>query len=753
MNNYETLDLNQIKELVLEYCAIDDSKTFILNEDVSFNPLIIRRNINETKEALNLLKNNFYLSFDGVVNLNDLFLKAKKNIILNPQEFSKILSFHNHCQRIKNGINKLEGDYFIKDYNDSIMVYDDLAINIEKAIDLNGNIKEDASKNLKDIINRINTNENKITSLSISFIKSNSQYLQENNTFFRDNRTTFLLKNTFKNKFNGYQYGQSSSGLAAYVEPEQFVELNNLRNTLNQEKEEEIKRILRELTYLLSKYSDSYLNNFESLMKLDIIFAKAKFGFYKNGIVGEINEDNSLYLKDIIHPLIDEKVAISNTYELNNDYLGIVISGTNTGGKTVGLKIMGLSCLMTYLGIPILALKASIPLFDNIFVDVDNNQSINNALSTFSAHITNINNILNNATNKSFVLIDELISGTDPKEAQAISLAIIDEILDIKCKFVITTHYDDIKQFAYNNPNILLSSVGFDLENLKPTYKYIEDSIGVSNAIKIADRYFDNQKIINKAYDYLNINKTKEDELIEKLNKEIDNNLKLQEGLNNEINNNKKLNDELNNRINDFENQKELLLKEYKESLDKKLKEIKKKAYKKLDKIKDNKIVSKKLINEIEELNEKEVKEKTIFKINDHVKIGESNQAGIVVDINNDIASIEINGMIIKTGVENLIKIEHIQKKEYKPKQRMEFVSSEINLVGKRVEEALYLLDDYLDNAYGYNLKTIKIIHGFGTGQLRKAIREHLSKNKTIKEFSNGDIYDGGSNVTIVKFK
>lgn len=753
MNNYNSIDLNKVKEQVLEFCAIDDSKTFILNEEVSFNPLQIKKNLRQSDEVIKLLNKGFNISFDGIENISDIFEKANKNIVLSTIELSKILSFHNHCRRIKNKIDEIEDDYLIKDYSDSININEDLARRIDKVVDINGGIKEDASEKLSSIFYEINRNLDSIHSLSALFISKNNAYLQENNVFYRNDRVTFLLKNSAKNKFNGYQYGTSASGLASYVEPEQFIELNNKKLSLENDKQEEVNRLLKELTYYVSLYSQFYIANFDSIMMLDVIFAKGEYGYNKGGIVSKINSNNYLFLKNIAHPLIASNLVVSNTYELNNEYQGIVISGTNTGGKTVGLKLIGLSVLMSYLGIPLIAEEAQIPLYDNIYIDIDDNQSINNALSTFSAHISNINKILNNATEDSLILIDELISGTDPKEAQAISLAILEKILELKSKFVITTHYDEIKQFSYNNEKILLSSVGFDLDELKPTYKYIENSIGMSNAIDIADRYFDSKEIIANARKFLNINKSKEDELLEKLSIEIKENESLKEKLNNELLINKNLNLELNQRLKEINDNKNNIYIEYKNQLNNYLINIKKEINDKVEALNDEKKASK-LFSRIEQLKEVEdIKEEITLNVGDNVRLESGNQIGKILDINGEYANVSINGLNIKTNLNKLIKVNQQVKKEYKPRQRMESVSMELNLVGKRVEEALVILDDYLDHAYGYNLKTVKIIHGFGTGQLRKAIREHLKTNKIVKEFENGDIYDGGSNVTIVKFK
>ncbi len=754
MNNFDHIDLDKIKKIVAEYCAIEKAKDYILNEDVIFNPLVIKSKLKETKEAYDLLKKNFNISFDGIIDIRDILTKANKDIALSGDELALVLSFCNHTLRIKNKLNTIIEDINIKGYGDSLFVDENLINRIDRVVDVNGNIKEDASPKLKEIFKSINKNADTLKNASATFISRHGASLQESNVFTRNDRVAFLLKNSDKNKFKGYQYGSSASGLATYVEPEEFIELNNRRLSLENDKQEEVNRILKEVSYYVGRVANQYILNFDSLIKLDVLFAKAEYGFYKGGCVANICDNHDLYLKEIAHPLIDEKSVVLNTYSLKTPYKGIVISGTNTGGKTVGLKLIGLSVLMSYLGIPILASEANIPFYENVYIDIDDNQSITNALSTFSAHICNINEILNRANHNSLILIDELISGTDPKEAQAISLSILKEILKLNAYFVITTHYDDIKEFAYNNDSILLSSVGFDLDKLKPTYKYLENSVGVSNAIDIASRYFDNQDLIEDARNYLVSNKSKQEELLDRLSKEIADNEKLKNELNKLVADNEALNNELTLKIDVFEMEKADLKSKYNKELNDFIEKIKEEAYEKLDSI-NEKTEKKTIIKQIEQLKVDApiVKEET-FEIGDSVRIGESNGVGEIVTIDGNKVSVNVKGMIIKTKLDNLTKLPKKKtKKEYRPRQRMERVSREINLVGQRVEEALSILDPYLDSAFGSGLTEVKIIHGAGTGQLRNGIREHLKKNKIVKEYNNGDVYDGGGNVTIVKFK
>ena len=752
MNNYQQIDLDRVKSDVAFYASIEDSKTYILNEEVSFNPIKIRRNIAETSEILKLIKKDIFISFDGIENINHLFEKASKDIVLTPVEVSQVLNFHNHCNRIKDILTKLEGDLAIKDYSDSIYINKNLAIEINKIVDNHGNIKDDASTKLKEIIDNIEKNEKALYDNARIFINRHQDSLQEPTFFIRNNRVTFLIKNSDKNKYNGFTYGSSASGLAFYVEPESFISLNNNHISLEEDKEDEIERLLRNLTYYIADNSESYINNYDSLLKLNVVYAKANYGFHNLGILGSISNDQ-LYLKDVCHPLIDRKEVVSNTYTLKKPYKGIVISGTNTGGKTVGLKVIGLSVLMTYLGIPVIAEDVQIPLYNNIYVDIDDNQSISNSLSTFSAHISNINFILNNANDKSLILIDELISGTDPKEAQAISLAILNKIEKLNAHFVVTTHYDDIKNYAYDNPEILLSSVGFDNENLKPTYKYIENSVGASNALEIANRYFDDKELILFARNIVKNKSSKQDELLDKLSKEIEDNEKLKNELeikNNELNTFKT---EYESKIKEFELNKAELLKKYENELNAYIEDIKCQAEEKLDSIKESS--QKEVVNVIESLKVNYVEpEKETFEVDDNVKVGDGDRIGVITAINGNKVEINVNGMTIKTSIDNLTKMPKTKKtvvKVEKPVHKM--INHELVIVGKRVEEGLELVDYFLDDALSNNLTQVKIIHGIGTGQLKNAVRERLKKYKFVKSYADGDYHDGGSAVTIVKLK
>ena len=755
MTDYNNLDLDVIKEKIGEFASIAEAKSFILKQEVDFNPLKIRKNNLETAEFLELLKKNESFSFDGIYNVNELLEKADKNIMLNGIELKNVLVFHNHCNRIKKQFQKFDPELSIRDYSDSLNINETVFDQIENCIDNSGEVKDDVSDRLKTINRELDSCEKDLYNKAHTFIDRHAGSLQETSIYLRDERITFLIKNSDKNKYQGYTYGSSSSGLASYVEPQSFIELNNRKISLIHDREDEIARILQQLTYLVASISEQYSYNFECLLNLCVIYAKARYGYNNSGIIARLCEDDYFSFKDLCHPLIDPKKVISNSYRLYPPYQGIVISGSNTGGKTVSLKAIGLSILMTYLGMPIIASDAEVPIYRNIFVDIDDNQSIQDSLSTFSAHISNINSILSNADDKSLILIDELISGTDPKEAQAISLAILDKIKELGSKFIITTHFDDIKNYSYKDAEILLSSVGFNMETLTPTYRYLEDSVGSSNALEIASRYIDDQSLIENARNYLARNKSEQEELLDKLSKQIEENEILKDELKMQKDEYEHLHKEYSGKLKEFEESKDRLKIEYEKKLNEQLTQVLAEAREKLEDIKDNKKEAQKAIEQIEELSTEDIKEEKVeFKIGDNVRIKDNEQIGIITDINNNNATISIRGLTVKAKLNDLTLMPKTKKQETKVVSKSyKRVPGELNLVGERVEDGLVMMEEYLDKANASHMSSVKVIHGIGTGTLRTALRNRMKKLSYVKSFKDGDYYDGGSAVTIVEFK
>jgi len=758
VNRYQSLDVADVLNNVAASLSLDSARQEILNLKVEYNPLIIERRIKETSEALAILNKGSTISFNGINDISSYLNSSLRGEVLLGNELMQCSRFHHHCQRLIQELTYFDEAEILRDYLESLKINEKVFKEIDTALDLNGNVKRGASKQLNKLFGDLDSLNANIGEKAQQFLKDNAKSLQEESVYTRNNRVSFLVKNSDKNKFAGYRYGGSGSGQATYVEPQLFVEMNNQRSQLEEAIEREIHQILKKLTLLLSEIAIDYLNNYESINRLAIIFAKAEYAYRNKGIMAKFSRNEQLSLIKVRHPLLSEAKAIKNDYHFYEEYCGICISGSNTGGKTVSLKTIALSILMTYVGLPVFAESATIPFFDSLYIDMQDNQSLNDSLSTFSSHLKNLNDIFKAASKNSLILIDELASGTDPKEAEALSLAIIDKFIDNNIKFVLTTHYDGIKKYSYENDHILLASVGFDEIELKPTYIYHEGLIGDSNALTIAEKYLDDKILLNNAQNYLKKQRSDADELLAKLNQEKaiiekeheELNLKI-ESLEKERANFEKERENFNNR---YRNKESELIIELEEIYQQKMNEAEEllKKIRKEEKSQNAKSIYKELESKHNEIQVAKPQEK--LNIGDQVRIEGNTKTGIIDKIEKDNAIVKINNMSLRVKLNKLEKIGATVKKKvntYIPRQR-KYVANEINLVGMHVEEALILLEKYLSDAFGAHKNKVKIIHGVGTQALRKAIQSNLKKYKYISKFYDGDYFDGGLAVTIVEF-
>ena len=757
----ESLQFQEVREKITHYCGMPSSPAEILNEEIVFNPLLIERKNRMSEEALNILKKGKDISFDGIPDVRDALERSLKDIVLTPFELQQCLAFHQHTRRIAALLRSIDGLDELRDYVDALMLDEKTYREIDAIVDQNAQIKRTASKRLEQLFRRSEEVSAALAEKAKRFTREHASSLQETSSFTRNDRVTFLIKNSDKNKYDGYKFGESASGQAAYVEPAEFVELNNRRLSSQEEIQAEIARILREASRRISSSAALYLNDYESLTALDVIFAKAHFGQDYQGTIGKLTREGELFLKDICHPLIPYKQVVSNTYRFRKEYNGIVISGSNTGGKTVSLKVIGLAVLMTYTGIPLIASEAFVPLYDRLFVDIEDASSIESSLSTFSSHLRNIDVILKEATSSSLVLIDELATGTDPKEAEALSLAILDRFSERHIPFILTTHYDEIKKYAYEDPRILLSAVGFDNEKLQPTYKYSENVIGESNALAIAHRYIDDEELLQETERYLKAHRSEEETLLEELREKIKEQERLQEELQREKEAAQKKQQQLEAEKHRFAKEKKKLESSYREELDAYLEEKKEEAEKILAELKRSAQTPsrpKKAVSRLEELNTLEPTESSTdsspLQAGDRVRIHGSEGVGILMSLEKNRARVALNGMEINVKIRDLQKLPPLPKKPtVRTSVKRKSVPSEINLIGMRVDEALPLLSKYLDDAFASGRSGAKIIHGLGTLALRNASRDLCKKTSFIKSFKDGDYYDGGGAVTIVEFK
>lgn len=754
MNNYHNLELDIVQKKVAGLATFAMAKDFITNERVDYNPLVIKRNIKLTAEALEYLKNNQRFGFADITDIRPLLKNLDIDLTLTAKEISLILDHNIQIKRISKALGESFIDAEINDFIVSLQYDQSLIDTIQRFIDQNGEIRFDATEKLKVLNNKLTALETDISIRAQQFLRDNSNSLQEAVIYQREGRVCFLIKNNDKNKYDGLSHGLSASGLAAYVEPKTFVDLNNKLSEIKSDILKEKQRILQLLSMECQKDSDIFMSNLESLMYLDAVFAKASFGSENFGVMATIGDN--LILNNIAHPLIDNTSVIKNSYHIIDPIHGIVITGSNTGGKTVSLKVIALSVLMTYLGIPLIADSASIPLYDHVLADIDDGQSIVDSLSTFSARLVSLKKILHTMTDRSLVLIDEIASGTDPKEGEALALAIIDRLESVHTTFVITTHFSKIKEFSLDKKDILLASQQFDTEKMVPTYRYLENTFGNSNALEIALKYLNDETLIQKAQDFLKLNQSEEERLLKELEIKQEQVAKREAELNKRVQDFEEKKARLQESITQFELQKDELFKKAKIKADNYLERQKEKIRKIIAASSAQGSKKKDVLKELDDLQKEFVQlpEKKEFKVGDGVKILSTSQVGKITDIKKDAVSVDVHGVIIKTVIANLESSElpKTVKKQHKDRS-FKRVSSELLLVGMRTNEAIETLSKYLDEAYGSGMSQVKIIHGTGTGALKEAVWTYLKKQKFIKDFHYGDAYDGGSNVTIVELK
>ncbi len=763
--NYQSLEFALVKQAVAQNCAFSLGKEYIINEYPHFNQLWVQRELQRGKEALQLYNSYRAPGFGGVSDISGTLKIIDKGGVVDARDLYQIASFARACLGIKKymSASTLKSEA-ISDLVDSISQQKNIAQAIENAISAAYEVKDEASTQLKSIRRNIRLCEQEISSQTQAMISRYSSVLMENITATRNGRTCLLVKVSEKGKIKGYVHGESASGQAVYIEPEVLLNLNNRLQTLQGQEKEEVMRILRELCSLVMAQCSSFYSDLDTLTILDALFAKAKWAFDRCGVYASVNEkQRTLYLKDARHPLIDDKKVVSNTYQLSHPYHHMLITGSNTGGKTVTLKTIGLFCVLTYAGFPVLCEEAQLPLIDGVFVDIGDSQSIMESLSTFSAHVSKLASITKQASENSLVLLDELGSGTDPQEGECLAIATLDYFRAHKVMCIATTHYSKLKEYAKKQEDILLASVAFDMEKMQPTYRFMEGFSGQSNALEIASRYDLNDEILNLAYALKESNKSDSQKLIEKLDadamrikEEKGQLLLLQEQL-------AKQQEQLEEAKVKLAQKQEKILFEANAKAQQVIEEAKEKANEVIEQlkamksdVKEHELIAMKaqLKDDDEEVEEEKVHE---FKVNDYVRLKNLGYHGEIISLKGSRATVFANGMKMNVKTNEL---EYTQRPNVKKvaqhstrKVASKTVSSECNLIGMHVEEALSLVDKYLDSALLAKMYTIRLVHGHGTGALRSAIHQYLKRNKNVDSYRLGGEGEGGLGATVVTLK
>lgn len=646
---------------------------------------------------------------------------------------------------------------------------------ISKAIDNNKEIKDEASLDLRDIRLHKKTLSLNIKSKFESLFEepSLSKAFQEKVITKREGRDVVPVKIDFKGLIKGIEHDKSSSGQTVFIEPLSIVALNNKMKELEIKEKEEIRKILLRLTENIRTHQIEVNSIGQAILSLDLLNAKATFGLEKKCVIPNVNNKGTLELVKAKHPFIAEENVVPLTFEIGKTYNTLLITGANTGGKTVALKTAGLLTLMTLTAIPIPADETtSIGFFSNVFADIGDEQSIEQSLSSFSGHLKNIKNILENVNKSSLVLLDELGSGTDPIEGSAFAMAVIDYLKEKKVKSFITTHFSEVKAHGYNDPEIETASMEFDVNTLSPTYKLLIGIPGESNALTIAKRLGVANEIIEKAKNYI----SDEDKKIEKVISNMKVKTEELDLLKQELNilklETQNAKTEYDEKLRTLEKEKNKILETAYNQADKMMKEMQSKAMALVEKIQkeDNKKEEAKSVQKAlnmlraglqEDKNKNvEVKQKVArkidYKIGDKVFINSLNQFANILKINISKETVQVQAGILKLEVsmDDIKIVKEKPKKEYNVISHSKTaVKSEIDLRGEMVEEAIYKLEMYLDRAVMNSYSEIYVIHGKGTGALREGILKYLKKCRYVKDFRVGGHGEGGLGCTVVTLK
>ena len=642
-----------------------------------------------------------------------------------------------------------------------------------KALDEEGNVEDNASPKLKSLRKKLVQIELNLKQKLQEIVAKEAAKLSQTSIVLRDDRYCLAVKSEYKNHIKGIIHDTSASMQTIFIEPFIVSQMMSDKAKLQEEEKAEIHRILKELSQILLLEQPLLQENFHLIKEIDFIFAKGMLAKSYDGYRPKLNHQGRLNLIKARHPLLKVKKVIPNTVSFGDGYLGIIITGPNTGGKTVLLKTVGLLCTMIKYGLLIPAdEKSDIMIFDQIFCDIGDDQSIESNLSTFSSHMTNITEIINNITPKSLVLFDEIGSGTDPIEGSNLAKAILNYLIKEKVSFITTTHYSDLKTFGFENPYVINASMEFDQHTLSPTYELKLGISGSSNAFNIAKRLGLKEEIINDAKKMA----VTSDDIVRQLVLKLEKKAKQLEEQTLEYERLKEdtyqIKQEYDAKVKKFEKEKQILYKKAQAEADEFVMTIKNDALQIIEeakKLKNDQVKLHEIIDvrhQVNNLDRDIVKEREMqntdnsnLEVGDDVYITSYDQYGTISRILKDNQyEVSIGNMSVKLAKKELTKVKTITNQQPKEinfsfRKSKATISMTLDLRGKRYEDAKEALDKYIDDLVVVGLKQATIIHGYGTGVIRELVQNFLKNNKNIASYRYGGENEGGFGVTVITLK
>lgn len=776
--SHHKLEIRQILEMLEQFAILPEAKKNIRELLPNSNLEELREELRKVDEAYTII-----LRFERAPialesdyrSLLMLSMRGAKLSALDIYETSKLFTTIRQNNKL---LSSLKNEKIVCSYYESIVnelvIIDYLDALINKSIDENGYVLDSASLALKQIRGKLNGIDARIKSKCQEILSKESDKLSQASIVMRNDCYCLPVKSEYKNSIRGTIQDYSASMQTVYIEPEAVATLMREKNILYHEEHDEIERILKDISHEIENNVMVLMEDFEKILQLDFIFSKAVLASKYHGSMPKINDNGTLKLINARHPLLKVKKVIPNNVNFSRNYDGIIITGPNTGGKTVLLKTIGLLSLMTKYGLLIPADSSSdVMIYDNVYCDVGDDQSIENNLSTFSSHMHNIVEIINHVTPKSLVLFDEIGAGTDPIEGSNLAIAILKYLIEHKVSFITTTHYSDLKAFGFEEPRIINASMEFDQNTLSPTYHLLIGVSGSSNALNIANRLGLKTEIIEEANRLTITNDSETRKLIMKLEGLVQQNEIEKRRLTDLIAQNEKKQAELEKELDTIDKKKDKIISDYEKEASKIISDAKSKSNELLTDMQEKQktnlklhemIELKKRISELETTNPKPKKVKVEYS-NEEIKLGDDvyltnyDQYGTVIKVgkggNYTIAIGNIQLQAEKDEIKLIKKVpskpsNYVSSTNITSKAKISLV---LDLRGERFLDAKDRLEKYIDDLMCAGVKQATIIHGYGTGALREMVQTYIRKCPHIASFRYGGENEGGFGVTVIQLK
>ncbi|WP_411841946.1 endonuclease MutS2 [Salinicoccus sp. HZC-1] len=769
-----TLEFDKILNQLSSFAESEKTKESINPSIISTQLDEVTQMINEVDDAATMLRFK-NIELGGITDIKQHVKRAEIGSMLGVPEFNHIRSMLNRKNMLTKVFDEFEEDdvelsyipIYINGLPDIHFLYKQITETCDDA-----RVLDHASETLLRIRSKINAEEGKIRSRLSEIIRGgNQKKLSDNIITMRNNRYVVPVKVEHQGDFNGIVHDISASGQTVYMEPMAVVQMTNQIQTLKDDEQGEVERILYQLTAETAEVASELIMTDDALHHIDMVFAKAKYGSKIGATKPEVVAEGGIYLPAAFHPLIPSDMSVKNDIMMDGETRAVIITGPNTGGKTVTIKTIGLSALMAQSGIPVPARDGSvIRMFSKVYSDIGDEQSIEQSLSTFSSHMTNITGILDKVDEDSLVLLDELGAGTDPEEGAALAISILEYLLSKHATIVATTHYPQLKSFSYTRDDVINASVEFDVNTLSPTYRLLMGIPGKSNAFEISNKLGLNPDVIMRARELAGRDSQEVNDMISALEKHTKNARDNEYETEALLKDSRDVHRELQNYMDDFETYKEKLRKNAREAANRIIKESEIKAEEVIQSLEEMKnrgaesiqeheiIEQKKALSDSyhqEEIKRKErAAEKEKIQAGDDVDVLSYGQKGEVLSVEDDEATVQMGIIKMKVGVDELKKRKK-QKQERTVARRIgkSPVKRELDLRGERYEEALQKLDRYLDQVLLSSYNEVEIIHGKGTGALQKGVQQFLKTHPKVKSFRGGMPSEGGFGVTVVEMK